>query len=252
MEGSLPDMEGGWDAFFDEYYMRTYEPFLTDERAREETNGAVRLAGIEPGAEVLDCPCGFARHAALLAAAGYRATGADRSETQLAEARRRIGEAEWPRLVRADYRELPFADASFDAVLNLFTSLGYVGKEGDQGVLRELRRVLRPGGPLVLETMHRDRIVKHFTQKGWDELADGSFFLQEREWDPVASTVTMRHILVPAGGKPQERRIVHRAYSVTELTEMLGAASFAEVECFGDWEGAGPPSTETRLIVRAR
>ena len=39
-------MEGGWDAFFDEHYLRSYEPFLTDERAREETNGAVRLAGI--------------------------------------------------------------------------------------------------------------------------------------------------------------------------------------------------------------
>lgn len=33
---------------------------------------------------------------------------------------------------------------------------------------------------------------------GWDELADGSFFLQKREWDPVASTVTMRHVLVRA------------------------------------------------------
>ncbi len=252
MEGSLPEMGGGWDVFFDEHYLRTYEPFLTDERAREEAEGAIRLAGIEPGAEVLDCPCGFARHAALLAAAGYRVTGVDRSETQLAEARRRIGEAEWPRLVTADYRKLPFADASFDVVLNLFTSLGYVGKDGDTGVLREFRRVLRPGGALVLETMHRDRLVKHFSPRSWDELADGSFFLQEREWDPVESTVAMRHILVPAGGAPQERRAVHRAYSVSELAEMLRGAGFTEVECFGDWEGAGPPSTETRLIVRTR
>jgi hypothetical protein len=29
--------------------------------------------------------------------------------------------------VRADYRELPFADASFGAAVNLFTSLGYLG-----------------------------------------------------------------------------------------------------------------------------
>lgn len=87
---------------------------------------------------------------------------------------------------------------------------------------------------------------------GWDELADSSFFLQEREWDPVASTVTILHVLVPRGGEPVERRIVHRAYAVTELVELLRAAGFAEVECFGDWEGAGPPSTETRLIVRAR
>lgn len=36
-----------------------------------------------------------------------------------------------------DYRDLPFADASFDAVLCLFTSLGYLERDGDVGVLVE-------------------------------------------------------------------------------------------------------------------
>ena len=58
--------------------------------------------------------------------------------------------------MRADYRELPFRDASFDAALNLFTSLGYLGDEEDTRVLAEIRRVLRPEGRLVIETMHRD------------------------------------------------------------------------------------------------
>ena len=64
----------------------------------------------------------------------------------LAESRR--GHAEWPRLVRGDYRELPFEDASFDTVFNLFSSLGYLERDKDVGVLREFRRVLRPGGAL--------------------------------------------------------------------------------------------------------
>ena len=40
---------------------------------------------------------------------------------------------------------LPFPDASFDAALNLFTSLGYLGDEQDTLALREIGRVLRPG-----------------------------------------------------------------------------------------------------------
>jgi len=51
MSGSLPEM-GDWDLVFDESYLRTYLPFLNEERARESTRH--RLAdGIEPGAEVV-------------------------------------------------------------------------------------------------------------------------------------------------------------------------------------------------------
>jgi ubiquinone/menaquinone biosynthesis C-methylase UbiE len=248
---SLPEM-GDWDALFDETYLHVFPPFLDEERTREEALGAVGLAGVEPGAEILDCPVGFARHAIVLTDAGYRVTGLDRSETQLAEAERRRGDAEWPRLVRGDYRELPFADVSFDAVLNLFTSLGYLEKQEDAGVLREFHRVLRPGGSLVIETMHRDRLARFFTTRTWDRLPDGSLFLQEREPDWVSETVSSLFLVVTPDGERIERRFVHRSYTATEWDEMLRAAGFAEVDCFSDWEGAAPPTPERRLIVRAR
>ncbi len=66
MSGDLPEMDG-WDELFDESYFRFYGPMLDDERARIEAEGAIGLAAVEPGAEVLDCPCGFARHSAVLA-----------------------------------------------------------------------------------------------------------------------------------------------------------------------------------------
>jgi ubiquinone/menaquinone biosynthesis C-methylase UbiE len=247
---SLPDM-GDWDAIFDESYLQTYVPFLDDERTREEALGAVALAGVDPGAEVLDCPVGFGRHALVLAEAGYRVTGLDRSEVQLAEAERRRGDVDWPKFVRGDYRDLPFADESFDAVLNLFTSLGYLDRDGDVGVLREFRRVLRPGGSLVVETMHRDRLARAFLARGWDRLPDGSLFLQEREADWTAGTVSTLHLVVTPDGERIERRFVHRPYSATEWVEMLEEAGLREIGCFSDWLGENPPTPDLRLIVRA-
>jgi ubiquinone/menaquinone biosynthesis C-methylase UbiE len=251
MGGSLPEM-GDWDAMFDESYLRTYLPFLDDGRTREEALGAVALAGVEPDAEILDCPVGFGRHALVLAEAGYRVTGLDRSEVQLAEAERRRGDVDWPKLVRGDYRDLPFADESFDAVLNLFTSLGYLDRDGDVGVLREFRRVLRPGGALVVETMHRDRLARVFLARAWDRLPDGSLFLQEREPDWVAGTCSTLHMIVTPDGERVERRFVHRPYSVTEWVGMLDEAGFREIGCFSDWLGESPPTPDQRLIVRAR
>ena len=243
---------GEWDAVFDETYLRTYLPFFDDERTRMEALGAVSLAGVAPGAAILDCPVGFARHAVVLTEAGYRVTGLDRSETQLAEAERRRGDAEWPRLVRGDYRELPFRDRSFDAVLNLFTSLGYLQQAEDVGVLREFRRVLHPGGVLVIETMHRDRVARIFAARAWDRLPDDSLFLQEHEADWVTGRLSARHVVVSADGERVERSYTHRMYTATDLAAMLEEAGFAGVECFADWSGQRPPSPEARLIVRAR
>jgi ubiquinone/menaquinone biosynthesis C-methylase UbiE len=250
MSGSLPEM-GEWDAVFDETYLRAYLPFLDDERTREEALGAASFAGLEPGAEILDCPVGFGRHALVLTEAGYRVTGLDRSETQLAEAERRRGDAEWPRLVRGDYRQLPFTDESFNAVFNLFTSLGYLERDEDVGVLREFRRVLRPGGALVVETMHRDRLSRFFVTRTWDRLPDGSLFLQDRQPDWVAETVSTEFLIITPEGERIERRFVHRAYTATEWLEMLQEAGFVEIEFFSDW-GEKPPTPDRRLIVRAR
>jgi ubiquinone/menaquinone biosynthesis C-methylase UbiE len=255
MSGSLPEM-GDWDALFDETYLTTYLPLLDEERTRTEALGAVGLAEVEPGAEILDCPVGVARHALVLAEAGYRVTGLDRSPMQLAEAERRRGDDQWPRLVRGDYRELPFGDDSFDAVLCLFTSLGYLGPEGDRDVLREFRRVLRPGGALVLETAHRDafaRFTRGSVSRTWNRLPDDTLLLEERDFDWAAGTTSNLHLLVTPDGERIERRYVLHVYSAKEWRELALAAGFNTFETFADWDDPSPATPESwRLIARAR
>jgi ubiquinone/menaquinone biosynthesis C-methylase UbiE len=254
MAGSLPEM-GDWDAVFDETYLRTYLPFVDEERTRAEALGAAALAGVEPGAEVLDCPTGFGRHALVLVDEGYRVTALDRSETLLAEARRRQGDAEWPRLVRGDYRELPFDDASFDAIFNLFSSLGYLERDGDVDVLRGFRRVLRPGAALIVETAHRDgfaRFSQPVARRTWERLPDGSLYLEERTADWVAGTIDTYRLVVTPENERIERPYLLHVYSIREWVEMLDEAGFAEIEAFGGWDGEPATPDAWRLILCAR
>ena len=85
-----------WDRLFDELYLKTYAAIQRDEDAEPLALGAMRLAGCEPPADVLDAACGYGRHARVLAGAGYCVVGLDRSPVLLAEARRRSEGAEWP------------------------------------------------------------------------------------------------------------------------------------------------------------
>ena len=165
----------------------------------------MRLAGAPEGGDVLDVPCGFGRHAVPLGGGGYRAVGADRSQALLDEARRRAGGARWPKLVRADYRELPFADGSFDAALNLFTSLGYLGDEQDERALAEIGRVLRPGGGLVIETMHRDRLLHGFRERDWQLVGEGRLLFEQRTFDHASGIAQTTQTLIEGDGTRESR-----------------------------------------------
>jgi SAM-dependent methyltransferase len=240
----------GWDRLFDELYLKTYAGHEPGD-PREEALGAAALAGVEPPAEILDAPCGYGRHSLALVGAGYRVTGVDRSPVLLEEARKRTGDKEGPRWVHADHRDLPFDDGSFDAVLTLFSSLGYRGEEGDHATLQELRRVLRPDGALVIETQHRDRVMSIFREEGWQDLGGGNLRLEARRFDYAAGEIETDFILIEADGSRHAVTYRLRLYTATELVRLLEAAGFGCVECFGGF-AREPLSRDTRLVVVAR
>ena len=238
------------DAFFSDFYLRAFAGADDDGEAERQALAAVRIAGGAEGGDVLDVPCGFGRHSVPLGQAGYRVVGADRSQVLLDEARRRATSARWPKLVRADYRELPFADGSFDTALILFSSLGYLGDDEDERALAEIGRVLRPGGRLVVETMHRDLLVSRFREQDWQLMGEGRLLLEQRTFDPASGVVQTTQTLIDGEGTRESRTFSLRVYTATELLAMLGRAGFAEVRCFGGFDGT-PFEPGMRLVIVA-
>ena len=114
---------------------------------------------VDWGGAVLDIGCGAGRTTFGLYDAGYRhITGYDLSSTMI-EAARRVAR-ERGLLIRFDVGDavsLPYADASFDGAL--FSNQGFMcipGGERRLRVLREVRRVLRPGRHFLFTTHDRD------------------------------------------------------------------------------------------------
>lgn len=101
--------------------------------------------GAAPRVLDLGCGPGFAAIELLKARPDARIVGLDLAPLMLREARRRLGRG-FP-LVRADAAVLPFGDTSFDVAIG-HSFLYLVDRPAE--VLAEVRRVLRPGGRLVL------------------------------------------------------------------------------------------------------
>lgn len=239
-------------AFFfdDEQYLRTVVAEKPPAESAAQAEDAARLAGCGPGALILDAGCGNGRHAVPLARAGYRVVGLDSSGTLLAAARRAACGSRRPRFVWGSYAKLPFEPGSFDAVLCLGTALGYLGDEGDRAVLLEFRRVLRPSGRLLIETLHRGEIGVGLSGREERPLASGGVLRFERRFDRARGVMRETQRLEDgpgAGGSPRTYEL--RVYGEPELQRMLEDAGFALIGRHASLAGEGEPSPVTPLVL---
>ncbi|MGH7449291.1 MAG: class I SAM-dependent methyltransferase [Longimicrobiales bacterium] len=242
-----------WRTYFDDRYFELHDPLFSEERSRREVAAMRELLGLPVGARVLDAPCGWGRHALLLAQADCEVVGADLSYELL----RRAGSSRGASTVQlsyaaADIRSLPFAAASFDAVLNVFTSLGlFLRAEEDVRALREARRVLVRGGALLLESMHRDDVIASYAERDSWWLPDGTQVRVRRRFDPVAG-ISHERLQWRRGDRQGRKAHSLRLRTATEIDELLRDAGFADVTYYGDWDGSPFHHRAESLIAVAR
>ena len=133
------------DARYDgiaEWYDAT---FVDSELGRTARDIVGELLG-EGAGRLLDVGCGTGGHTTAFVDLGWTVTGVDISEDQL-----RLARARGVDVVRARAEELPFDETSFDAVVSMWT---HTDVDDFPAELREIARVLRPGGRFVYLGAH--------------------------------------------------------------------------------------------------
>jgi ubiquinone/menaquinone biosynthesis C-methylase UbiE len=243
-----------YQSFFGQDYLDVYKYQFTDERAATETQFAAKALDLRPGERVLDLCCGQGRHAVLLAAMGLDVVALDLAESYLrlaeAAAKERNVSIE---TVHADMREIPYED-HFDAIVNMFSSFGYLESEAeDARVLDSIRRALKPGGRVLLDLLNRDWVVANYIQNDWHRDEDGTVYLEHREFDLPTSRNHVTFTAITPDGKVREIVGHHiRLYTLREVRGMLEAAGLAYDGVHGGFEDE-PYSIDTRrMIVVAR
>jgi SAM-dependent methyltransferase len=153
-----------WDADAEDYLAR-HGGFLGDAEfvwcpeGLHEADAALLGDPTElAGAAVLEVGCGSAPCARWLAARGARVVAMDLSGAMLRHARNAAARTGIdPPLVQAHAGALPFADGSFDLACSAFGAVPFVADTA--AVMREVARVLRPGGRWVFAVNHPMRWV---------------------------------------------------------------------------------------------
>jgi SAM-dependent methyltransferase len=235
-----------YERAFGEIYPLIYA-HRDDAGAALEIDGLRQLIGIRDTAlRILDVGCGTGRHSSVLKEYGNYVVGLDFSPALLRRAKTRKGL--YGRLIRGDMRYIPL-NPYFDVVVNLFTSFGYfLEDEENWSALREMCRVLRPGGCLVLDHINRIYLEKHLVES--DRMRGKSYALDQRRrirGNRIEKDVT---VLWDNGSVDTIAESV-RLYEPDEITTYLTEYNMKNIRICGTFDGAPFSEQTSRMIICA-
>jgi SAM-dependent methyltransferase len=140
-----------------------------------------------------------------------------------------------------------------DAVINMFTAFGYLeSQDEDQQVLKQVYKALKPGGHFLLETMHPEALIRHFSPHMIEHYPEGLIVLEERNFDLLTSRANVKITMIYPNGQRKEYGHAARVYSLTELAQMLAVAGLQVKAYYGAWDGSKLTIDSFRLILLAQ
>lgn len=239
-----------WDAtaVFDEAYLSFGETVLTEERSDADAEVIWRLADLQVHSRVLDMACGHGRIANRLSAKGAHVVGLDLTTVFLEHARR-DAEARKVKVnyIQGDVRNLPWS-AEFDVVVSWFTPFGYFDDDVNRDVLRQIRRVLRPQGKLLLELDHAPYLMGHFAPVTVMRRGD-DLMVSEHTYHALTGRLCTNRTVV-YGGSLRTVTYSARLFAFPEVRDWLVGAGFAGVQAY-DSTGETLHPDARRMIVSA-
>jgi len=220
--------------WFDEDYAALYA-HRDDGEAELAVRTVLDAAPELAAGPVLDLGCGAGRHLKALHQVNPDAVGMDLSATLLQLGR---GGLEG-HLLRGDMRALPFRSGCLAGVCLWFTPFGYFSDAGNAALVRDLSRVTRPGGVLVMDYLNADHLAVHLVAE--DEVERNG--LRVHSWRSLEGNRVVKRMRIarPDGGPVREVTESVRVYRPEELLALLDARGFHLRRAFGDYAG-GPHS----------
>jgi SAM-dependent methyltransferase len=235
------------------------------ERGEEDAVAISSYLGEEglKGCRVLDAPCGIGRVAIPLARLGFEVAGIDLSPHLVRVANKKAADfklaAGRARFFVGDMRALgsKFAPSSFDAVLNVFTSIGYGPEEDDLRFFRDARAVTRRGGLLLISGLrNRDYIARNPSQNVYEEskkllVLDTYSFDSARSRERGVWRFYLKRgekrggVLKFAGEFPVDIRV----YSPHELVPRLEATGWSVKETYESFTTRNPYRTDSPVYA---
>lgn len=228
-----------WKRIFNSMYLKTDADVVEDNRITEsEVTLFARLLDIKEGNSVLDLACGQGRHLIELAQRGdYNLFGLDRSRYLIHRAKniaKKRGLA--INFKEGDARKLPYPTDSLDFVTILGNSFGYFEtSDDDLKILKEVFRVLKPGGKLLMDVADGSYLRENFTPRSWEWIDKTHFVCRERSLAFDNERLISREVVTNTEkGVIVDQFYAERLYTKEHLAHLITEVGFKETDFHGN------------------
>nr|WP_211204053.1 methyltransferase domain-containing protein [Chloroherpeton thalassium] len=222
-----------WRHIFTSLYLKTDGDVVNDPGITgKEVSLILDTLKVQPDAHVLDLCCGQGRHSLEIARRGFKnIDGLDRSHYLIQRAKSQGKKEALPvRFKEGDARKLPYPSDSFDVVTILGNSFGYFESvQDDMRVLKEVARVLKPWGKLLIDVTDGDYLREHFEPRSWEWMDEKHFVCRERSLSLDGQRLISRELINHTQkGLIADHFYAERLYSKESLTNLLKHAGFSD------------------------
>ncbi|GBC84115.1 Vancomycin B-type resistance protein VanB [bacterium HR11] len=224
-----------WRRIFNSIYLKTDADVIDDPTiTAQEVDYIIRVLQLQPDDRILDLCCGQGRHSLELARRGFRSIDSlDRSHYLIQRAKAAARKEGLPvRFREGDARKLPYGPDTFDVVLLLGNSFGYFETlQDDLQVLREIFRVLKPWGRVLIDVADGDYLRQNFEPRSWEWIDRNYFVCRERSLSSDGERLITREVVTHVRkGVIVDQFYAERLYNRERLRSLLAEAGFSDIE----------------------
>ncbi|MFX1490232.1 MAG: methyltransferase domain-containing protein [Promethearchaeota archaeon] len=227
-----------WKRIFNAYYLKTDGDVVEDEKVtRFEIDFFSDIMDFKPGHYILDLCCGQGRHSIELGRRGFENIyGLDRSRFLIKKAKLTAkNEGILCKFLEGDARKLPYKSDFFDYVLILGNSFGYFESINDDvQVLKEVQRVLKPWGKLLIDVTDGDYLKNNFQPRSWEWIDKELFVCRERTLSLDDQRLISREVITHVNkGVLVDQFYAERLYSNGKISDILKKVGFSDIRIHG-------------------
>jgi len=220
-----------WRYIFNSLYLKTDGDVVNDQNiTSRETNLFSQILRLSPEDRILDLCCGQGRHSLELARRGFKfVEGLDRSRYLIQRAKAQAKRENLNVKFReGDARRLPYLPDTFDVVMILGNSFGYFETiQDDLRVLKEVFRVLKPWGKVLIDVADGEYLRKHFQPRSWGWIDKKRFVCRERSLSVDEQRLVTREVITHVEkGVIADQFYAERLYSKENLSKLLQEVGF--------------------------